>query len=234
MNNVTSALFHLNHSTYRCHPAPPHLPLTLPVKFVVPPKTDGILSDPTRQFCFEDSSADESTNKFTNNKHSKNICIDNYSRIILEDDKSTRYVSEFFQDVYLNSLPRKFSADSHQSTDIDDKYTNIFAGKQPRKHSLDKLPKLYKTDDKSNMLSDGEQHRKFSPKDMLVKQQLADEISKKAQRNIKRFLVDPTASLAHDKQSCEGKEPKSVIPCDLESNPSKMKTTSPLDLTKLK
>jgi hypothetical protein len=204
------------------------------VKFVVPPRTDGVLSDPTRRFCFDDSSADERMNKFTNNKHSKNFCIDNYSRIILEDDNSRRYVSEFFQDAYLNSASRKLSADSHQSTDSDDKYINIIAGKQPRKHSLDNLPKIFKTDDKSKILSNGEQHRRFSPKDMLIQQQIADETSTKAQSNIQRFLVDPIASFVHNKQSCVSKESKSVVAYDLESNSSKLKTTSPLDLTKLK
>jgi hypothetical protein len=229
MNNITSSLFNLNHNPYRYYPGPPPTPLTLPVKFVVPPRTDGVLSDTTR-ICFEDSSANESMNKSINNKHSNKICIDNYSRIILNDDNSRRYVSELFEDVYPNCLSRKLCADSHQSTPSDDKYTNIIASKQPRKHSLE----IFKIDDKSKALSNGEHHRRSSSKNILVEQHIADEISTKEQNNIQRILVDPVASNIHHKQSCERKESKSVIAYDLQSNPLKMKSTSPLDLTKLK
>lgn len=215
INNGTSALFHLNHNPYRCHPVPRHPPLTFPVKFVVPPITEDVFSDPTRRFCFEDISAHEITNKFTDDKQSKNICTDNYSRIISEDDNSRRYVSEFFQDVYLNSPSMKLPADSLRSTEIDDNYTNITAVKQAKKHLFENLPKIFKTNDKS---------QKFSPK---------DETSKKTQSNIQRFLVNPVASFVHHEQSCQSKESKSFPVYDLEQSPSKKKT-SPLDLTKFK
>lgn len=233
--NICSTLFHPNQNPYGCHSAPPRTsPLTLPIKFVVPPRTDSVLSDPTRRLCFDDGSSDETMNKLTNNEHCKKICIDNYSRIILEENNSRRYISEYFQDVYLNNSHRNLSTDSHQSTDSDEPCTNIIADKQPRKNSQDNFKKLYNDDDKSKILPNGVHYRRSVSKGLLTRQRITDEISTKSQSNIQRFLVDPIVSAVCHKQSCERKESKLLIAHKLESNAPKITAASPLDLTKLK
>jgi hypothetical protein len=231
--NISSALFHSNHNSYGCHPTPIR-PLTLPVKFVVPPRTDSLLSDPSRQLCFEENS-DVNVNKLTNNEHCKKICIDNYSRIIFERNNSRRYISEYFQDIYINNLPRNLSTyNHHELTDSDKPCTDIITDKRPRKNSYDDFEKLYNADDKSEIMPNGVYRRRSISKDMLTQQRIADEISTKTQRNIQRFLVNPLVSVLCHKQNCEKKKCKLLTPRKLESNAPKMTAASPLDLTKLK
>lgn len=233
--NICSTLFHPNQNPYGYHSAPPRpSPLTLPVKFVVPPRTDNVLSDPTRRLCFEDSPSDENMNILTNNEHCKKICIDNYSRIILEENNSRRYISEYFQDVYLNNSYRNLSTDSHQSTDSDEPCTNIIADKQPRKNSQENFKKLCNADDKSKILPNGVHYRRSVSKDMLTQQRITEEISTKSESDIQRLLVDPIISVVCHKQSCERKETKLFAARKLESNSQKITAASPLDLTKLK
>jgi hypothetical protein len=233
--NICSTLFHPSQNPYGCYSAPPRpSPLTLPVKFVVPPRTDSVLSDPTKRLCFEDSASDENMNKLTNNEHSKKICIDNYSRIILEENNSRRYISEYFQDVYLNSSHRNLSTNSHQSTDSDEPCTNIIADKEPKKNSQGNFKKLYNADDKSKTVPNGMHYRRSASKDMVTQQRITDEISTKSQSNTQRFLVDPRISVLCHKQSCERRESKLLAAHNLESNAQKITAASPLDLTKLK
>jgi hypothetical protein len=216
--NMSSTLFHLNHYPYGCHSASPRpSPLTMPVTFVVPPRTDSVLSDPTKRLCFEDSSSDENMNVLTNNVHCKKICTDNYSRIILEENNPRRYISEYFQDVYLNNSPRNLSTHSHQSTDNDEPCTNIISDKKPRKNSHNNFEKLYKADDKSKILPSVHCWRSVS-KDMLTPQRITNEISTKSQSSIQGYHVDPTVSIVCHKQSCERKESKLLTEQKLESN----------------
>jgi hypothetical protein len=228
-------LFHQNYNPYGCHSPPLRpSPLTLPVKFVVPPRAGSVLSDPTRRLCFEDNSSDENMNKLTSNKHSKKVCIDNYSRIILEENSSRKYISECFQDVYLNNPPRNLSTDSHKLTDSDEPCTNITADKQPWKNSHENFEKLFNTDDKSKILSNGVRYRQSVSKDMLTRQRISGETSTNTQRKIQRFLVDPAVSVVCHRKSYERKESELLTAHKLESNAPKITATSPLDLTKLK
>jgi hypothetical protein len=223
--NISSGLFHPSHNSFGCHSTPLRpSPLTLPVKFVVPPRTDSLLSDPSRQLRFEDNSSDVNVNKLTNNGHCKKICIDNYSRIILEKNNSRRYISEYFQDVYINNSPRN----------SDKPCTNIITDKRPRKNSRDNFEDLHNSDDKSRILPNGVHCRSSISKDMLTQQRTADETSVETQINVQRFLVDPIVSALCHKQNRERKELKVLTARKSESNAPKITAASPLDLTKLK
>jgi hypothetical protein len=202
----------------------------LPVKFVVPPKTD---CDPSRQLRFEENSSVVNGNKLTDNEHCKKICIDNYSRIILEKNNSRRYISEYFQDIYINNSPRSLST-HHQLTDSDKPCTNIITDKRLRKNSHVNLEGLWSTDDKSKILPNVVHHRRSVPEDMTTQQRIADGTSVETQTNIQKFLVDPMVSVLCHKQNRERKELKLLTAHKLESNGTKMRASFPLDLTKLK
>jgi hypothetical protein len=201
----------------------------------VPPKTESLLSDTSRWFSFEDNSSDEKIKSFKNNNgHCKKLCIDNYSRIIFEKNKSRNHVSECFQDVYINNSHRNFSTDCHQSTDSDEPCTNIITDKQLRENSHNNSEKIYNTDNKSKMLQSGVQYRRSGPKNTLTQQQTAVEATTGTQRNIQRFAFEPTIPLDCHKQNYERRELKLHTAPKLKTNAPKTKASSPLDLTKLK
>lgn len=230
--NTNSASFQPSHESYRYRR---DSPLRLPVRFVVPPRNDDVWSDPMRTLCFEDISACDSKNTYANNGHSRNRCIDNYSRIISENVVSRRLDSEYFQSTLLSNSSRRIFNASHQSPATANECRCVISERKLRKCSSVNDDNVCNIDDRSNGLQNSDnKDRRSRSKSVFVQQRNADETSTKTRRNMQQFLADRVKSAAHDQHRHERRESESVASSDSGSNPPKMKITSPLDLTKLK
>jgi len=230
--NTTSNLFQASPDPYPYHS---DTPLKLPVKFVVPPSNYDICSDPKRKLCFEDISACDKTNKFTNNGHMKNVDIDNYSKLISEGNVSRRHNCEYFQDMFLNNSPRNIFNGNHQTAATLDEYQNTVSHRQLRKRSSENDDNIFHIYDRSKELSNYENNeRRSGSKNIFTRRRVADETVTATRRNIQKFLADPTTSVLHHQQKCDRRESKHTTASCAGSNARKIKIISPLDLTKLK
>ena len=106
----TSITTNLYHSPYGCHPIPPP-PLTMPVKFIVPPSRGGIISPPTKQICFDRSHAD----RYVTSEQQGKFYINNFSRIVSENSSKRRQNNGSIQSTFLNSTKR-------HASDIEDEH----------------------------------------------------------------------------------------------------------------
>jgi len=225
-------MFQETPDSYPYHSDPP---IKLPVKFVVPPSSYDVCSDPRRKLWFEDISACDKNNKSTNNGHMKNVAIDNYSKLISEGNVFRRNNCEYFQDMFLSNPSRNIFNGNHQPAAILDECENHISDRQLRKRSYENDDNIFHIDDRSKELSicdnnDGSS----SSKHIFIRRRVADETVVRTRRNIQKFLADPRTSTVHHQYRSDRRESKPTTASCSGSNAPKMKIISPLDLTKLK
>jgi hypothetical protein len=224
-------LFQTRPDPYPYHSDPP---LKLPVKFVVPPSNYDVCNDPKRKLWFEDISAYDKTNKSTDNRHMKNVGIENYSKLISEGNVFRRHNCEYFQDMFLSNPPTNLFNGTHQSAATLDECENNISERKLRKRSSENED-IFHIDDKSKELSNFDNNsRRSSSKDVITRRRFADETVTSTRRNIQKFLADPATSVIPHQHRCDRRESRPTTASCSGSNAPKIKIASPLDLTKLK
>lgn len=201
----------------------------------MPPSNYDVYSDPKRKLWFEDISACDKTNKPTNNGHTKNVVLDNYSKLISEGNVSRRHNCEYFQDTFLSTSSRNILNGNHQPVATLDECENTISYRQLRKRSSENDDSIFHIDDRSKELSNCDNNdRRSSSKDLFTRRRAAHETVTAKRRNIQKFLADPTTSAVHHQHRCDRRESRPITASCSGSNAPKIKIISPLDLTKLK